>query len=214
MPSHDTTHTSTVAPSAWHFYPAALKSQFWYSLRHPKAAAAAGESQVRACGSDIPVMLAGFNHLAIGRTFKSINVFGELWRWCEVADLNRRERQTVADASFYGFLCTLSCGFDPPPRSNTNVLSVLVIVLAAHLSHHVDLLPDSRRSQASPTLFGCDLPAKYRPWPIGLTSQEKHKPGDKLCIQTHSQIHFFRYRYTCVQPNTESLPCKNIAAPG
>lgn len=61
------------------FYPT-LKSQFWYSPRHVKAA---GESQVKlghvtASPDDIPVMLAELNHLAIA-SFKSINVFGELW---------------------------------------------------------------------------------------------------------------------------------------
>lgn len=46
-------------------------------------------------------------------------------------------------------------------------------------------------SEASPMLFGCDLLTKYRPWQIGLTRQEKHKPGDELRTQTRSQIHLF-----------------------
>lgn len=50
----------------------------------------------------------------------------------------------------------------------------------------VDLLPGSRLSEASAMLFGQDLLAKYRPWPIGLTWQQKHKPGDTLCPKTLS----------------------------
>lgn len=83
----------------------------------------------------------------------------------------------------------------PSPPSNVTAGSGLVIQLTAYLSHHVDLLPGSRLSEASPMLLGCDLLAKYRPWPIRLTWQEKHKPGDKLCTQTRSQIDLFKH--TC-----------------
>lgn len=79
----------------------------------------------------------------------------------------------------------------PPPSANVTTVSVLVVLLAAHLSHQADLLPASRLSEASPMLFGCDLLTKYRPWQIGLTRQEKHKPGDELRTQTRSQIHLF-----------------------
>lgn len=37
--------------------------------------------------------------------------------------------------------------------------------------------------------------AKFRPWPTGLTWQEKHKPEDKLCAQTRTQICLFKFTW-------------------
>ncbi len=93
----------------------------------------------------------------------------------------------------------------PSPSSKVTAGSGLVIQLTAHLSHHVDLLPSSRLSEASPMLFGCDLRAKYRPWPIRLTWQEKHKPGDKLCTQTCSQIHLFEHTCSLIFVHAQDL---------
>lgn len=65
------------------------------------------------------------------------------------------------------------------------------------VENQVDLLSGSRLSEASPMLFGCNVLAKNRPWPIGLTWQEKHKPGDKLCAQTCSYIYLFFNAHVC-----------------
>lgn len=66
--------------------------------------------------------------------------------------------------------------------------------------------PPSSLSEASPTLFGWDLLAKFRPWPIGLTWQEKQKPGDELCAQTHCQM----FRYTCALTCSHGISCLRV----
>lgn len=77
-----------------------------------------------------------------------------------------------------------------------------------HISnHHADLLPGSRSlSEASPTLFGVGLLAKFRPWPIGLTWQEKHKPGNKLHTQTRSNV-----PNICIRKDVKMRPCGTLA---
>lgn len=73
--------------------------------------------------------------------------------------------------------------------------------------NQVDLLSDSRLSEASPMLFGLNVLAKNRPWPIGLTWQEKHKPGDELRAQTCSHIDLFFLHMCALHFKTVSLPC-------
>lgn len=40
--------------------------------------------------------------------------------------------------------------------------------------------------------------AKFRPWPTGLTWQEKHKPEDKLCAKTRAQICSFKFTWSFI----------------
>lgn len=70
------------------------------------------------------------------------------------------------------------------------------VTTSSVLSQKVNILPGSWLFKVSLMLLGSNLLAKYRPWPIGLTWQEKHKPGDKLCTQTRS--HIYLLRHTCV----------------
>lgn len=72
----------------------------------------------------------------------------------------------------------------PPPQFLSSCSQHISVTKLTSFQAHVSL-------KRLPCCFGCDLLTKYRPWQIGLTRQEKHKPGDEQRTQTRSQIHLF-----------------------